>query len=132
MIAGKTPFYDGIVDQMGLYKNIVKCRFEFPDGDFMSASSIDLIKRMLTVDPNDRLGCFAGAEKDIMNHPFYEDIDWKQMSSKKAEAPFKPKVKDPLDGSNFDDYSKLEAKEKNAKTRMTKLTKAEQKLFARF
>lgn len=117
MIAGKTPFYDGIVDQMGLYKNIVKCRFEFPDGDFMSASSIDLIKRMLTVDPNDRLGCFAGAEKDIMNHPFYEDIDWKQMSSKKAEAPFKPKVKDPLDGSNFDDYSKLEAKEKNAKTR---------------
>jgi len=93
---------------------------EFPEGDFMSAYSIDLIKRMLTVDPNERLGCFAGAEKDIMNHPFYDDIDWEQLSSKKAEVPFVPKVKDPLDGSNFDDYSKLEAKEKNAK--MTKLT----------
>ena len=103
---------------------------EYPEGEFMSASSKDLIKRMLTVDPNDRLGCFAGAEKDIMNHPFYDDIDWKLLSSKKAEAPFKPKVKDPLDGSNFDDYSKLEAKERHAKN--AKLTAAEQKLFAKF
>ena len=130
MIVGMTPFYDGIVDQMGLFKNIVKCRMEFPEGDFMSLESKDLIKRMLTVNPNDRLGSFAGADEDIKNHPFFEDIDWVKLANKEAKVPFKPKVSDPLDGSNFDDYSKLEAKAK--KEKVQKLTAAEQKLFARF
>jgi len=130
MIVGMTPFYDGIVDQMGLYKNIVKCKMEFPKGDLMSAYAIDLVKRILTVDPNDRLGSFANAEKDIKNHPFFEEIDWKKLATKSAEVPFKPKVKDPLDGSNFDDYSELEAKEKKEKPQ--KLSAAQQKRFARF
>ena len=54
----------------------------------------------------------------------------KAANQMKAKVPFKPKVKDPLDGSNFDDYSKLEAKEKKA--RMVKLTGAEQQLFDAF
>jgi len=130
MIVGMTPFYDGIVDQMGLFKNIVKCKMEFPEGDFMSSDAIDLVKRILTVNPNDRLGSFANAEKDIKNHRFFDEIDWEKLATKKIEVPFKPKVKDLLDGSNFDDYSKLEAKEKKAK--MTKLTAAEQNLFMEF
>mmetsp|Transcript_28198 Transcript_28198/g.60071 ORF Transcript_28198/g.60071 Transcript_28198/m.60071 type:complete len:842 (+) Transcript_28198:112-2637(+) len=130
MIVGMTPFYDGIVDQMGLFKNIVKCRMEFPEGDFMSAASKDLITKMLTVNPNDRLGSFAGAEKDIKKHEFFDGMDWVNLCKKNVKVPFKPKVSDPLDGSNFDDFSKLEAKTKREK--MTKLTGVEQKLFARF
>jgi len=129
MIVGMTPFYDGIVDQMGLFKNIVKGKMDFPSS-FMSAESIDLIKCILTVNPNNRLGSFARAEKDIKEHKFFKDIDWKKLSSKKMKVPFKPKVSDPLDGSNFDDYSKLEAQAKKEKT--TKLTAAEQKLFSKF
>mmetsp|Transcript_12484 Transcript_12484/g.26996 ORF Transcript_12484/g.26996 Transcript_12484/m.26996 type:complete len:827 (-) Transcript_12484:495-2975(-) len=129
MIVGMTPFYDGIVDQMGLFKNIVKGKMDFPSS-FMSAESIDLIKCILTVNPNNRLGSFARAEKDIKSHKFFKDIDWKKLSSKKMKVPFKPKVSDPLDGSNFDDYSKLEAQAKKEKT--TKLTAAEQKLFSKF
>lgn len=130
MIVGMTPFYDGIVDQMGLFKNIVKCRMEFPEGDFMSNASKDMIKRVLTVNPNDRIGSFARADLDIKDHYFFEDINWEELGKKNVKVPFKPKVSDPLDGSNFDDYSKLEAKEKKAKVQ--KLTGAEQKLFARF
>lgn len=130
MIVGMTPFYDGIVDQMGLFKNIVKCRMEFPEGDFMSSASKDLIVRMLTVNPNDRLGSFAGGDKDIRDHKFFDGIDWENLSKKNVKVPFKPKVSDPLDGSNFDDYSKLEAKAK--KEKMPKLTGAEQKMFTRF
>lgn len=130
MIVGMTPFYDGIVDQMGLFKNIVKCRMEFPEGNFMSSSSKDLIKKMLTVNPNDRLGSFVGADKDIKAHPFFEGIDWTKLANKEIKVPFKPKVSNPLDGSNFDDYSKLEAKAK--KEKVQKLTAAEQKLFTRF
>lgn len=130
MIVGMTPFYDGIVDQMGLFKNIVKCRMSFPPGNFMSMEARDLIKRVLTVNPNDRIGSFAEADKDIKSHKFFAGVDWDAMSNKNVEVPFKPKVSDPLDGSNFDDYSKLEDKAK--KEKMQKLTAAEEKLFAKF
>ena len=132
MIVGMTPFYDGTQDQMGLFKNIVKCNMAWPEDvdHFMSKSAQDLITRMLTVNPADRLGGFAGGDKDIKSHPFFESINWEALSSKKAEVPFKPKVTDPLDGSNFDDYSKLEAKVK--KEILVPLTGAEQKLFDDF
>jgi hypothetical protein len=55
---------------MGLFKNIVKGKFDFPEGDFVSLTAKDLITRMLTTDPKERLGSFAGAEKDIKTHPF--------------------------------------------------------------
>ena len=96
----------------------------------MSNASKDMIKRVLTVNPNDRIGSFARADLDIKDHYFFEDINWEELGKKNVKVPFKPKVSDPLDGSNFDDYSKLEAKEKKAKVQ--KLTGAEQKLFARF
>jgi len=128
MIVGKTPFYDGVVDQMGLFKNIVKCRYDFPAGDIVSVTAKDLITRMLTINPNDRLGSFVNAEKDIHTHPFFGGIDWKDFKANKV--PFKPKISDPLDGSNFDDFSKLEAKVRKAKVQH--LTKAEQKMFDKF
>jgi len=130
MIVGMTPFYDGIVDQMGLFRKIVKCKMEFPEGDLMTVEAKDLIRRMLTVDPNDRLGSFAGADEDIKNHKFFDGLDWVALNKKEVKVPFKPKVSDPLDGSNFDDYSKLEAKAK--KERLMQLTWAEERMFARF
>lgn len=115
---------------MGLFKNIVRGRFDFPEGDFMSNYSKDLIKRMLVVNPAERLGNFSGAEKDIKAHPFFEEIDWKNLAKKNVKVPFVPKVSDPLDVSNFEDFSKLEAKEKHAK--MKRLTEKEQLMFDKF
>lgn len=116
---------------MGLFKNIAKCRMvSLPDEDIMSTFAMDLIKRMLTVNQADRLGSFHGADKDIRSHPFFDDINWDDLLAKKVEVPFKPKISDPLDGSNFDDYSKLEAKVK--KEKLLILTGAEQKLFNAF
>lgn len=129
MLVGMTPFYDGVVDQMGLFKNIVKGKIDYPHGT-MSKFAKDLIARMLTVNPAERLGSFAGADKDIKMHPFFESIDWKLLAKKELKVPFKPKVSNPLDGSNFDDFSKLEAEEK--KTKMVKLTVKEQHLFDKF
>lgn len=131
MIAGMTPFYDGIVDQMGLFRNIVKRKMmPYPEGNIMSDEAKDLVERILMVDPAQRLGSFAAADRDIKDHPFFDSIDWDELQQLKAKVPFKPKVKDMLDGSNFDDYSRLEAKEK--RKRMAVLTGAEQRLFDAF
>ena len=113
---------------MGLFKNIVKGKIDFPRE--MSHYAKDLIQRMLVVSQYDRLGSFAGADMDIKRHPFFEDIDWKMLADKKLKVPFTPKVKNPLDGSNFDDYSKLEAKEKKQKYKA--LSAREQAMFDKF
>jgi serine/threonine protein kinase len=113
---------------MGLFKNICKGKFDIPDQ--MTDYAKDLVRRMLVVSQYDRLGSFAGAEMDIKRHPFFEDIDWKKLANKELKVPFTPKVKDPLDGSNFDDYSKLEKKEKREK--YIPLTGREQSLFDKF
>ncbi|KAL7485761.1 hypothetical protein ACHAW6_011359 [Cyclotella cf. meneghiniana] len=128
MIVGMTPFYDGIVDQMGLFKNIVRGKFDFPAE--VSYYAKDLINRMLVVPQYDRLGSFAGAEMDIKRHPFFDGIDWEKLAAKSLKVPFKPTVKNPLDGSNFDDYTKLEAKDK--KEKFIALTGREQAMFDKF
>ena len=116
---------------MGLFKNIAKCKMvTLPHEEIMSTFAMDLIKRILTVNQANRLGSFHGADMDIRSHPFFEDIDWDDLLAKKVKVPFKPKVSDPLDGSNFDDFSKLEAKVK--KENLPMLTGAEQKLFNDF
>ena len=99
MIMGLTPFYDGIVDQMGLFKNIIKRKMEPYQDNLISAEGKDLIDRILVVEPEHRLGSFAAADKDIKEHPFFNDINWTELQNMNAKVPFKPKVKDPLDGS---------------------------------
>lgn len=37
-----------------------------------------------------------------MAHPFFADVDWNALSKKLVQPPFKPKLKNPLDTSNFD------------------------------
>ena len=113
---------------MGLFKNI--CKGKFDTSALVYPYAKDLINRMLVVSQHDRLGSFAGAEMDIKRHPFFEDIDWKKLSDKELKVPYKPTVKNPLDGSNFDDYSKLEAKEK--KQTYIPLTGREQAIFDKF
>ena len=127
-MVGITPFYDGKNDERGLFKNILKCKYELPES--MSSTAKDLIRRMLVLNPNERLGSFAGADQDIKDHPFFDNIDWKKLRQKKAEVPYKPKIVNLLDGSNFDDFSKLEAERPVVKGK--KLTKHEQNMFARF
>jgi hypothetical protein len=43
------------------------------------------------------------AEPDeIMAHPFFAKINWRQMLARKCPTPYKPEVKGPLDLSHFE------------------------------
>lgn len=37
-----------------------------------------------------------------MDHPFFADMDWKQLLKKQVTPPFKPQVESETDTSNFD------------------------------
>jgi serine/threonine protein kinase len=61
MVCGYLPFEDKNNDK--LYKKILECKLEFPS--FLSSTCVDLIKRILTVNPNKRIKI-----DEIKQHPF--------------------------------------------------------------
>ena len=63
MLCGYLPFEDK--DNDILFQKILKCNVEFPN--YVSNSAKDLIKKILVVDPDQRISI-----KDIKNHPFYK------------------------------------------------------------
>lgn len=57
----------------------------------MSPFTSDFLMKILNKDPKKRLGT-KGID-EIMNHPFFETIDWNALSNKKVIPPYKPRVK---------------------------------------
>lgn len=64
----------------------------------------DLISRLLCAKVGQRLGCGKGGAVDIKNHPFFKSIAWTKLRDKQLSSPWKPRIKNPLDTSNFDAY----------------------------
>ena len=50
----------------------------------------DIVRKILVPDPNVRLEI-----KDIMQHKFFEGVDWQRVSQKLSDPPYVPKVTDP-------------------------------------
>jgi hypothetical protein len=40
-----------------------------------------------------RIGAGADDAQDIINHPFFADIDWASLQEKKLVAPYRPEIK---------------------------------------
>lgn len=48
----------------------------------------------MTKNRNKRLGCVSadGLEAAIRIHPFFRDLDWEALESRRVKPPFKPKI----------------------------------------
>jgi serine/threonine protein kinase len=114
MICGLTPFYKDGMDQLSLFRAVVKGHFKFPKSrkEIFSEPSKDLISRMLVVDPHRRLGSLAGGEKDIFRAAWFNEINFDKLKRKEIPAPWVPTIKDPLDTSNFENWDHLDDKAK--------------------
>jgi serine/threonine protein kinase len=110
MLTGETPFYRRSMEHVELYRKIVKCRYICPWD--MSDDIVNIIGRFLTRDPAQRLGSLANGEDDIPKHEFFSQIDFNKLRQKMLDAPFIPKINDPLDASNFEDWSSVDDKRK--------------------
>lgn len=125
MVYGVTPFYSEGIDQMGLFKAIVRGNVKFPHKSHKDVN--DLVTRMLHRRAAYRLGCLADGAQDIRDHAFFADIDFDELRNKTMKAPWKPKLKNPFDTKHFDDWSHMEKEGRPAK-----LSSAQQNLFKDF
>lgn len=115
------------MDQMELFRSIVKANFQPPSK--MSEDAKSIIGDLLTRNPEQRLGSLADGENGILEHPFFESIDFDELRQKTIKPPRLPKIKDPLDASNFDDWSHLGDK---SKENFPRLTRDQQSVFESF
>ena len=129
LLVGRSPFYEKGLGQMDMFKRIVLVKYEMPD--FLDDSAKSLITRLLVRQQAKRLGNLANGYVDIKTHTWFraQEVDFKDILKKEAEAPWKPDLKDHFDASShFDDYGSKEKEIDYGK----KLTKDEQDLFLDF
>ena len=93
MIIGIPPFYNQNKHQM--YNLIQQAPIRWPQKDKhgieVSKDARDLISKMLEKNRKNRLGQNNDVE-EILNHPWFAELDIKELLAKKVEAPFIPKI----------------------------------------
>lgn len=110
MISGVTPFYKEGMDQISLFRAIVKGKYKFPKSGVLSNQAEDLVSRILVTDASRRLGSLAGGAKDIFRSLWFKEVDFEALAAKEVKAPWLPKIKDPLDTRNFENWDHLKDK----------------------
>jgi len=100
MLHGEPPFCED--DQMATFKRISVMDYRISSQ--INPDAADLIKRLLQHNPSKRYGMLAGGATDVFNHNLCKHIDVEKLTKKELPTPWAPKIKDPLDTSNFDSY----------------------------
>lgn len=88
MLTGLPPFYSK--DKEKLFNNIKMGNLKIPN--YLSNNAVSFLKALFTYDPDQRLGTGPNGLEDIKNHPFFKDIDWTLLISKKIKPPFIPRI----------------------------------------
>ena len=97
MMTSQSPFRGQ--DQDDIYNAILTVEPPYPE--HLPSDAVDLIRKLLVRDPEERLGYQKGAE-EIMDHEFFNSIDWDALYEKEVTPPFRPTIRDRNDLSNFD------------------------------
>lgn len=84
MLTGLPPFYDDNREQRR--RNVLQQPVHFPKS--MEPSTIDLLSKLLERNLERRLG--AGGAADIKAHPFFQELDWQKLLSRRYKAIFMP------------------------------------------
>ncbi|CAM9464847.1 unnamed protein product [Phaeothamnion confervicola] len=102
LLTGRTPFASA--SQSDIFKKIVRSERVLAFAPGFDEEAMDLIKRLLTPAPSFRIGNMNGGVQDILGHQWFKtsSFNWEAFESKKMQAPVMPKIKDPLDASNFE------------------------------
>src|ERR1700754_3388544 len=68
----------------------------------MPRDSVSILQKLLTREPELRLGSGPTDAQEIMSHAFFRNVSWEDIREKKVAPPFQPTIKNATDTSNFD------------------------------
>jgi serine/threonine protein kinase len=68
----------------------------------MPRDSVSILQKLLTREPELRLGSGPTDAQEIMSQPFFRNINWDDVYNKRIPAPFMPQITSATDTSNFD------------------------------
>ncbi|KAH7319821.1 protein kinase C [Stachybotrys elegans] len=68
----------------------------------MPRDSVSILQKLLTREPDQRLGSGPTDAQEVMSQPFFRNINWDDIYHKRVAPPFLPQIKNATDTSNFD------------------------------
>jgi serine/threonine protein kinase len=68
----------------------------------MPRDSVSILQKLLTREPEQRLGSGPTDAQEIMSQPFFRNISWDDVYHKRITPPFQPQITSATDTSNFD------------------------------
>ncbi|MFH4974434.1 hypothetical protein AB6A40_001143 [Gnathostoma spinigerum] len=103
LMLGRPPFQ--AADPMKTYTLILKGvdALEIPNRR-IGKTATALVKKLCKDNPGERLGSGSGGVGDIRKHRWFMGFDWEGLRSRTLKAPILPKVANPADVTNFDNY----------------------------
>lgn len=103
LMLGRPPFQAS--DPMKTYTLILKGidALEIPNRR-IGKTATALVKKLCRDNPAERLGSGSGGVSDIRKHRWFMGFDWEGLRTRALKPPILPKVSNPADVSNFDNY----------------------------
>ncbi|XP_012547082.2 uncharacterized protein LOC101741916 isoform X1 [Bombyx mori] len=98
MLIGQSPFSG--CDEDELFWSICNEMPSYPR--FLSKQSLSILTRLLDKDARTRLGGVECMHGDIREQDFFHAIHWDRLERRELEAPFRPRVRHPMDTQYFD------------------------------
>lgn len=98
MLLQQSPFRGE--DEEEIYDSILADEPLYPIS--MPRDSVSILQKLLTREPELRLGSGPTDAQEVMSQPFFRNINWDDIYHKRVEPPFLPSIKSPTDTSNFD------------------------------
>ena len=97
MLVGKPLFnFNNINININEYKKPLQLSTGFSD------EAKDLITKLLDLDPKKRIGAGSNGVEELKKHPYFKEIDWKELENKNVKAPFIPNLNGEMDLKYFD------------------------------
>ena len=99
MTIGRTPFKDANTSIM--YRNILEGQLFLPPD--LPEDMMSLLTGLITRDPAARLGHGEAVPVSIMNHAYFQGLDWDKLEAKEIPVPWIPDVLDDAEAKYIDD-----------------------------
>eukprot|EP00899_Mesostigma_viride_P018106 jgi/Mesvir1/26297/Mv12883-RA.1 len=128
LLTGRQPFGEPTEDPMVVMNRIVDPTFEVQYPPYLTKEVVNLMQRLMERKPAKRLGNLSGRANDVKEHPWFDGLNWEELSARKLRPPpIPPPRKNERPKEEFID----DADDKPKKEELAQLAEA-QKIFGEF